>query len=88
MSLVPFGVVVLLGFVFGYFLALPVLVVLTAISVIIAIYMIVTYEELEKLLGLLFLSGAIITNLVMWGTYYYASGQTWIGVLFHRYVIR
>jgi hypothetical protein len=79
---------ILSGFVAGYFLATPVLIVITAVAIVVGIGLWVTSEELAILYALAYVACAIIALTCMWTTHYSVTQQTWIGDFVKHYVLR
>ncbi len=88
MPVILFGILILIGFVAGYFFKVYVLIALSALCVIVAIWCIATMREIEKLFTVIFIVGAVIANVAMWVTYYNVTTQTFLGDLMHIYVLR
>ncbi len=82
------GVLVLVGFVLGYFFQTPVLVTFTIICLVIGIYMAATFREMETLATMIFVACAIVANLAMWATHYLVTDQPWLQNFFKTYVFR
>ncbi len=81
---------VLVGFIAGYFLAFPLLVVITVVCVVITVYLSVKFwnADLAGMIPYIFFVIAGIGNVVMWVTYYFVSRQTFVTELLHAYVLR
>lgn len=69
MYFVLFGMPALIGFMFGYFLAKSVLIMITVLCCIIVSLMFITLTELASLIALIVLIMSVIGNMVMWVTY-------------------
>ena len=88
MGTLLFIVSVGIGFIAGSFLAFPMLIVLTIISLIFAVIMCITCKEIAELFAMAFIVYAGIGNIVMWLTYYNTTGQTWFGLFLKTYILR
>ncbi len=88
MALILDGFLVLGGFFLGYFFQTLILIAFTIICVIIAFYMLSTFQEMEGLIAMAFTSCAIIANVTMWITHYMVTDQSSIQVFFKTYILR
>jgi amino acid permease len=77
---------IIVGFLAGKFLALPVLVIITLICIIAGINLFFTIGW--QLDTLFFSVGAFIFNLAIWGTYYLVTQQQWLGDFLSKYIFR
>lgn len=72
----------------GYFLAVHVLVIITALCFIVGIIMSVKFKEMESLITLIYAGAAILGNVTMWLTYYFVADQTFVGKFIHEHILR
>jgi|GEM_PF-2688241 len=77
-----------LGSAVGHFLALPVLITITAASFVIAVILFMKLKEIGSLVAFMFGVCAVAWNVVMWTTYYIETNQTWLGEFIHQYILR
>ncbi|MBI2030818.1 hypothetical protein HYT05_04310 [Candidatus Kaiserbacteria bacterium] len=88
MAILVWGGPALVGFVIGYFFALPVLIVVTVICVIIGSIMAKELTEMASMITMIFVAEATIGNVAMWITYYVVTKQTWIGDFSMGFLLR
>ncbi len=88
MALFLNGVLILVGFVFGYFFQAPVLAMFTSVCFVIGVYMAMTSREMESLITMIFISCAVVANTAMWITYYMVTDQSWLQTFFKTYIMR
>lgn len=90
MPFFAFAFIALLGFVLGYFFALPILIVVTAVWVAINAYLFwdLRNGELAGLIPWIVAIYGGVGAVVMWVTYYQVSGQTFVGDFIRAFVIR
>jgi len=90
MPLLILGGPILVGFVLGYFLALPVLITITLICAALVVYLFWGWKR-QEIMQIYTLSTVLVIaigNGSMWITYYFASHQHWVGDFFQRYIFR
>jgi hypothetical protein len=88
MVYISLALTALLGFSFGYFFQLPVLLATLFICVLIIIFMVLTYQDLEALLTGFFTIYAVVFNIAMWVTYYTVTDQSTVQNFFKTYILR
>ncbi|MFA6043183.1 MAG: hypothetical protein WCV85_00615 [Patescibacteria group bacterium] len=90
MTLLFWGGPILVGFVLGYFLALPVLIGISVLCLILALLRFRDWsqQEIGQIFTVAFVFVLVIGNASMWVTYYFASNQHWIGDFFQKYIFR
>lgn len=82
------GVLILVGFVLGYFFQTPVLIVFSVVCIVVGIYMMVTLREMATLITAIFVGCAVVANIAMWMTHYMVSDQFWLQNFFKTYILR
>jgi hypothetical protein len=88
MAILIIGGSILVGFVLGYFLAIPVLIAITLICIALVVYSNWKHQEIAKVITLFIVVISVIGNASMWITFYFASHQHWVGDFFQRYIFR
>lgn len=88
MTLVLNGLMILVGFVFGYFFQAPILIGFTLLCVIIGVYMAMTFREIETLITIAFVVCAVTANAAMWVTYYLSTEQSLLQDFLKKYILR
>ena len=90
MEILMFGGPILVGFVLGYFFALPVLGIITAISGALTLYVFKDFKGsgLAGAAMLIFAFVVSLGNISMWVTHYFVSNQIWFGEFVHTYIFR
>lgn len=79
---------VLLGWLAGYFLTVPLMVLISVVCLIIVIGMSIRLQEMAGLVTIIFGACAMIGNLVMWATYYIVTDQTFLSDFVQKYITR
>ena len=79
---------VLLGWLAGYFLTVPLMVLISVVCLIIVIGMSIRLQEMAGLVTIIFGACAMIGNLVMWATYYIVTDQTFVSDFVQKYITR
>lgn len=79
---------ILLGWLAGYFLTVPLMVLISVGCLIIVIIMSIRLQEMAGLVTVIFAALASIGNLVMWATYYIVTDQTFLGDFVQKYITR
>ena len=83
---------ILIGYFFGLFLSVPVLIITTVFSIISSYRMIDSLKGKGVEVRNFVVGGTIIAlilmNAVMWYTYYVTTHQTWIGQSIHKFILR
>lgn len=88
MEILVFVALVAFGFLSGYFLATPALIVLTIVAIANGVYLNRTCKELAVLIAMAFNVCATIAILVMWITWYIVTNQHWLGDFGGEYIFR
>ncbi|MBI2064818.1 MAG: hypothetical protein HYT62_02050 [Candidatus Yanofskybacteria bacterium] len=92
MTVLLYGVLILVGFVLGYFFQTLVLVLLTIICLVASAYMAMTYREMEALITMIFVRCAIVVNIAMWVTHYIVTANltnpSWLQNFIKTYILR
>ncbi len=82
MGCLIYGVLMLIGFVIGYFFASWLLTAITIVWVVATLWLWATMREIGVLYTMLVgICGGVLIA-VMWLTHYFATGQSWMGGLF------
>ncbi|NTW26777.1 MAG: hypothetical protein HGA36_00405 [Candidatus Moranbacteria bacterium] len=88
MEVIIWPVLIVLGFVFGYFLQTTILVMLTVIFIIAGTLMMANAREIEHLIAMLFVACFITASAIMWVTWYFVNKQTFMQDFFTHYIFR
>ncbi|MFA5997153.1 MAG: hypothetical protein WC791_01540 [Candidatus Paceibacterota bacterium] len=79
---------ILAGIFAGELFVLPVLVVLTIISIVVIVHSAFTRKELAILITWIIVYCALVSNLAMWVTYYVTTNQSWFTDFFTMHILR
>ncbi|PJE51120.1 MAG: hypothetical protein COV29_02500 [Candidatus Yanofskybacteria bacterium CG10_big_fil_rev_8_21_14_0_10_36_16] len=88
MGLVTAILLILVGFVVGYFFQMPVLIGFTSVSIVVAVYALKTSKEIGFLIAYAITVCAVIANIIMWATRYLSTDQSWLLSFFNAHVLR